>query len=339
MIPKRTVTTVSIIVLNWNGKQYLETCLSSLVRQTYKNIEIIFVDNGSSDGSIDYVRNKFPGVVILGHAANLGFAEGVNSGIRISRGEFIATINNDAQADENWINNLVKVIESDQGIGCCGSKMMRYYARNIIDSAGIVVYQNGNAYDRGSEEEDKGQYNSQEEIFGACAGAALYRRKMLDKIGLFDKDYFAYLEDVDISFRMRLFGWKCIYVPDALVYHMHSATSKQASPFKLFYLERNKLWNMWKYYPVTTLIMQFPYTNIFYYKYLLLFIHKSLKKDKPNKEPILSYGFFSIASAVLRAKFSAYWKLPRIIAQRRKLKLNGVDMSVLEPWIIKGYRR
>ncbi len=123
----------------------------------------------------------------------------MNSGIRISKGEFIATINNDAQADENWINNLVKVIESDPGIGCCGSKMMRYYDRNIIDSAGIVVYQNGNAYDRGSEEEDKGQYDSQEEIFGACAGAALYRRKMLDEIGLFDMDYFAYLEDVDIS--------------------------------------------------------------------------------------------------------------------------------------------
>ena len=147
MTPKRTVIgTVSIIVLNWNGKQYLETCLSSLVRQTYKNIEIIFVDNGSSDGSIDFVRNEFPGVVILGHVANLGFAEDVNSGIRISRGEFIATINNDAQADENWINNLVNIIESDPGVGCCGSRMMRYYDRNIIDSAGIVIYQSGNAF-------------------------------------------------------------------------------------------------------------------------------------------------------------------------------------------------
>ncbi|MFZ3383838.1 MAG: glycosyltransferase family 2 protein [Candidatus Methanoperedens sp.] len=329
---------VSIIVLSWNGKQYLETCLSSLVRQTYKSIEVILVDNGSSDGTIEFVRNSFPGVIILRHDKNLGFAEGVNSGIRISKGEFIATINNDAEADANWIKSLVRVMESDPGIGCCGSKMLRYYERNIIDSAGIVVYQNGNAYDRGSEEEDKGQYDSQEEIFGACAGAALYRRKMLDEIGLFDMDYFAYLEDVDISFRMHLFGWKCIYVPDALVYHMHSATSKQASPFKLFYLERNKLWNMWKYYPAATLIMQFPYTNIFYYKYLLLFIHKLLKKDKHNKEPILSYGFFPVASAVLRAKFSAYRKLPGIINQRRKLKLKGLDRSVLTPWIIKGYR-
>ena len=100
--------TVSIIVLNWNGKQYLETCLSSLERQTCKSIEIIFVDNGSYDGSVDFVRNRFPGVVILRHEKNLGFSQGVNSGIRISRGKFIATINNDAQADENWIQNLVK---------------------------------------------------------------------------------------------------------------------------------------------------------------------------------------------------------------------------------------
>ena len=330
---------VSIIVLNWNGKQYLETCLSSMEKQTCKSIEIILVDNGSSDGSIEFVRNRFPGVVILRHDTNLGFAEGVNSGIRISKGEFIATINNDAEADENWIKNLVLVMESDPGIGCCATKMLRYYERKIIDSAGIVVYQNGNAYDRGAQDIDIGQYDYKEEIFGACAGAALYRRKMLDEIGLFDKDYFAYLEDVDISFRMHLFGWKCIFVPDAMVYHIHSATSKQASPFKLFYLERNKLWNMWKYYPGNMLLMQLPYTNIFYFKYLLLFIKKLLGKDRTNEEPILSYSFFSVAYAVLRAKFSAYKKLPHILTQRRKFKSKGLDLSVLEPWIIKGYRR
>ena len=330
---------VSIIVLNWNGKQYLETCLSSLEKQTCKSIEIILVDNGSSDGSIEFVRNRFPGVVILRHDTNLGFAEGVNSGIRISKGGFIATINNDAEANEKWIESLVRVMESDKGIGCCASKMLRYYEREIIDSAGINVYQNGNAYDRGRDETDTGQYDVQEEIFGACAGGALYRRKMLDEIGLFDKDYFAYLEDVDISFRMHLFGWKCIFVPDAMVYHIHSATSKQASPFKLFYLERNKLWNMWKYYPGNMLLMQLPYTNIFYFKYLLLFIKKLLGKDRTNEEPILSYSFFSVAYAVLRAKFSAYKKLPHILTQRRKFKSKGLDLSVLEPWIIKGYRR
>ena len=104
--------------------------------------------------------------------------------------------------------------------------MMRFYDRNLIDSAGIVIYQNGNAYDRGREKKDTGQYDQKEEIFGACAGAAMYRRKMLDEIGLFDEEYFAYFEDVDISFRMHLFGWKCIYVPEANVYHIHSATSK-----------------------------------------------------------------------------------------------------------------
>ncbi|NJD54175.1 MAG: glycosyltransferase family 2 protein [Candidatus Methanoperedens sp.] len=340
MLLKRTVTgTVSIIVLNWNGKQYLETCLSSLVRQTYKNIEIIFVDNGSSDGSIDFVRNKFPGIVISGHTTNLGFAEGVNSGIRISKGEFIATINNDAQADENWVNNLVRVIESDPGIGCCASKMMRYYDRNIIDSAGIVIYQNGNAYDRGREEKDTGQYDKMEEIFGSCAGAAIYRREMLDEIGLFDKEYFAYFEDVDLSFRMHLFGWKCIFAPDAIVYHMHSATAKSSSPFKIFFIERNKLWNMWKYFPVQVLIVQLPFTNIHYFRYIMLFIKTFFGITPEKEEPVLNYSFRSVLFAVLRAKLSAYEKLPHMLNQRMKLRSKGADFSRLNRWIIKSHER
>lgn len=330
--------TVSIIVLNWNGKQYLETCLSSLIQQTYSDIEIIFVDNGSCDGSVEFVKSKYPGVIIVHHDKNLGFAMGVNSGIMVSNGKYIATINNDAQADKKWIAGLVSVMESNANTGCCASKMLNYYERDKIDSAGIVIYQNGNAYDRGAREKDIGQYDSQEEVFGACAGAALYRKEMLDEIGLFDKGYFAYFEDVDLSFRMHLFGWKCIYVPDAVVYHMHSATSKQQSPFKIFYIERNKLWNMWKYFPVKLLILQLPYTNIHYFRYISMFINKmiSSKAINTNEEPILKYSFVSIFFAVIRAKISAYVKLPNILILRRGLRSKGLDLSVLEPWILKS---
>ncbi|MCX9083191.1 MAG: glycosyltransferase family 2 protein [Candidatus Methanoperedens sp.] len=330
--------TVSIIVLNWNGKQYLETCLSSLIKQTYPYIEIIFVDNGSSDGSIEFVESKYPEVIIVKHLRNLGFAMGVNSGIEASNGEYIATINNDARADMDWIANLLKVIDSDPDIGCCASKMLRFYERNIIDSTGIEIYQNGNAYDRGANIRDSGQFDSMEEVFGACAGAAMYKKEMLDEIGHFDDSYFAYFEDVDLSFRMHLFGWKCIYVPEAIVYHMHSATSQQASPFKIYYLERNKLWNMWKYFPVKTLIMQLPYTNIQYFKYLFIFINKIFLGSEINEkeEPILKYSLFSIAWAVIRAKFSAYLKLPWIITWRRKMRSKGLDFSGMESWIMKG---
>jgi GT2 family glycosyltransferase len=330
---------VSIIVLNWNGKQYLETCLSSLERQTCKSIEIIFVDNGSIDGSVEFVRNRFPGVVILRHEKNLGFSQGVNSGIRISRGKFIATINNDAQADENWIKNLLNVIESGQDIGSCASKMIRFYDRNIIDSAGIVIYQNGNAYDRGRERRNTGQYDQHEEVFGACAGAAMYRRKMLDDIGLFDEEYFAYLEDVDISFRMHLFGWKCIFVPDAIVYHIHSATSKSSSPFKIFYLERNKLWNMWKYFPVQVLVFQFPLTNINYFRYLILFLKKFIGKTAEKEETVLNYSFISILFAALRAKIAAYVKLPHILNKRTKFHSSGGNFSAVSRWIIRTRER
>ncbi len=330
---------VSIIVLNWNGKKYLETCLSSLIRQSCKSREIILVDNGSSDGSIEFVKKRFPGVEILRHAKNLGFAEGVNSGIRISKGKFIATINNDTEADENWIENLMRIMEEDPGIGCCGSKMMRYHKRNVIDSAGIIIYQNGNAYDRGREEVDTGQFDTQEEIFGACAGAALYRRKMLDEIGLFDGEYFAYFEDVDLSFRMHLFGWKCIFVPDAIVYHMHSATSRSSSPFKIFYIERNKLWNMWKYFPAQILIIQLPFTNIHYLRYLILFLKKLIGKDPEKEEPVLNYSFLSILFAVLRAKVSAYASLPHVLNRRMKLRSSGGDFSAISRWIIKDHER
>jgi GT2 family glycosyltransferase len=326
---------VSIIILNWNGKQYLETCLSSLLRQTYSDFEIIFVDNGSSDGSVEFVKSKYPGIIVIQHAKNLGFAMGVNSGILASHGKYIATINNDAEADKDWIKRLVSIMESDALIGSCASKMLRYHERDLIDSAGIVIYQNGNAYDRGAQDKDLGQYDSQEEVFGACAGAALYRKEMLDETGLFDEGYFAYFEDVDLSFRMHLFGWKCIFVPNAIVYHMHSATSKQQSPFKIFYLERNKLWNMWKYFPVKLLISQLPYTNIHYFRYLSRFIDKMIKREKFNEdeEPILKYSFLSIVLAIIRAKFSAYLKLPYILLWRRKLNSKGLDISILESWI------
>ena len=201
--------TVSIIVLNWNGKQYLETCLSSLIQQTYPDIEIIFVDNGSCDGSVEFVKSKYPGVIILQHDKNLGFAMGVNSGIKASRGKYIATINNDAQADKKWIEGLVGVMGSNTDTGCCASKMLNYYERDKIDSAGIVIYQNGNAYDRGARETNIGQYDSQEEVFGACAGAALYRKEMLDEIGLFDKGYFLTLKMLtfvpDASFWLEMY--------------------------------------------------------------------------------------------------------------------------------------
>lgn len=336
---------ISIIVPNWNGKQYLKKCLSSLLKQDYSGIEIILVDNGSSDGSVEFVEQNYPDIVIVSHKTNLGFAQGINSGIKVSRGKYLATLNNDTEADSEWISRLVRVMESDSEIGCCASKMLRYYDRDIIDSAGVILYQNGNAYDRGANERDTGQYESQVEVFGACAGAALYRRRMLEDIGLFDGDYFAYLEDVDLSFRMHIFGWKCIFVPDAIVYHIHSATSKQASPFKLYHLERNKLWNMWKYYPLQLFIGQIPYTNIFYLKYFLLFVNKLIGKDshendcRENDEPVLNYNFISIVSAVLRAKLSAYSKLPDMLLQRRKLRLKGADLSKIDRWIIKGYKK
>src|SRR5512138_3034202 len=201
---------ISVIILNFNGKRYLEKCLSSLESQTYRDFEVIVVDNASSDGSVDYLKAGFPLVRIVENKKNLGFAGGTNSGIRRAEGEYILTLNNDTQVDRRFLECLAEPMQSDKSVGVCASKMLLPDGR--INSAGICLSRSGAAWDRGIFEQDHGQYDCQQEVFGACAGAALYRKEMLDEIGLFDEDFFLYMEDVDLAFRAKLAGWKCVYV-------------------------------------------------------------------------------------------------------------------------------
>ena len=208
------MTRISVVVLNFNGKQYLHDCLSSLALQTCMDFEVIVVDNGSSDGSVEYLRGNFPWVKVVRNEENLGFAEGTNSGIREAKGDLILTLNNDTKADKDFIKRLIEPM-SETKVGMCASKML--FPDGRINSAGICISRSGAAWDRGMFEPDTGQYNQEEEVFGPCAGAALYRKEMLEEIGLFDEDFFLYMEDVDLAFRGRLAGWKCIYVPEAVV--------------------------------------------------------------------------------------------------------------------------
>ena len=177
---------VSVVVLNLNGLRYLKGCLSSLSKQTATSFEVILVDNGSSDGSAEYVRNNFPSVRLIENKTNLGFAAGNNQGIRMARGKYIATLNNDTEVDSEWLKNLVEVMESDNGLGMCASKIHNFDDPNVIDGVGMLIYPDGMSRARGRLEEDRGQYSKIEEILLPSACAALYRRKMLDEIGLFD---------------------------------------------------------------------------------------------------------------------------------------------------------
>jgi GT2 family glycosyltransferase len=248
---------VSVIIVNYNGKRFLEECISSLFAQTYKNLEIIVVDNASSDGSVEYLRSCYMGLIIVENPSNLGFAGGANIGIRKSRGSFIVTLNNDTWADCYCIERLLREMARNDSIGMCATKML--FPDGSINSTGICISRSGAAWDRGMFEEDRGQYNTSEEIFGPCAGAALYRKSMLDEIGLFDEDFFLYMEDVDLAFRGQLAGWKCIFVPRAIVYHYHGGTAGVMTDLTIYYGNRNVLWYLVKNYPLLTLLESLPW--------------------------------------------------------------------------------
>jgi len=249
---------VSAIVVNWNGQRLLERCLSALLAQTCRDLEIILVDNGSTDGSVALVKSRFPTVRLIESPTNLGFAAGNNLGLTAARGRFIALLNNDVFPEPRWLENLLRAMRSDASIGMCASQMVLHSDPGRIDSAGIAIDRAGIAWDRLGGQPVAASESAPVEIFGPCAGAALYRRAMLEDVGFFDEDFFMYLEDVDLAWRARLRGWRCLYVPDAVVRHVHSASGREGSPFKRQQLGRNKIWTIVKNYPSPALWAYLP---------------------------------------------------------------------------------
>lgn len=229
---------ISVVILTYNGEEKITTALNSVFRQTYDNIEVIIVDNASKDGTIEKIQklkieNQKIKVKIIKNKENIGFA-GHNIGIGHSKGEFIFCMNQDVVLDKDFIANALMVVRQDKKIGALQPKMMDNKRGNVIDSTGIVIFKSRRMVDRGQGEEDKGQYNKTEEVFGVNGAAAFFRKKCLEEVKLpsifskngyltdaveyYDPDFFMYKEDVDISWRIRLFGWKVLYCPTAIVY-------------------------------------------------------------------------------------------------------------------------
>ena len=214
----------SVIVLNWNGRQHLQRCLSSLGSQRYQPCEIILVDNGSSDGSADYVEAEFPSVRVIRLQTNTGFCAGNNLGIRESRGEYVALINNDTEADPAWLAESIEALGANPEAGFTACRIRLFGDRSRLDTAGDLFFSSGYPGKRGSLRHDGPEFDRNEWVFGASAAAAVYRRSMLDAIGLLDEDFFNNMEDVDLSFRAQLNGYRCLYVSSAIVYHKVGAT-------------------------------------------------------------------------------------------------------------------
>jgi len=306
----------SIIILNFNGKRFLKDCFESLKKQTHQSFEIILVDNGSTDDSVEFIKKKFPEVKIIINKENLGFAHANNQGFKIAKGKYFITLNNDTEADEKWLENLILIAESDEKIGMVASKILSLKNPNLIDSVGVNICLNGMSRGRGRLEIDKGQYDRVEEIFLPSACAALYRREMLEEISFFDDSFFAYCEDTDLGIRGRLTDWKAFLSPQAVVYHYYSGTGGKYSFFKAYLVERNYVWVVVKNFPLE-LLMLFPF--FIFYRFILQF-YAVLAKKGATSEFLEKSSFFNSVTIVLKACFDALKKLPEFIRKRRVIQ-------------------
>jgi GT2 family glycosyltransferase len=239
-----------VVIPNWNGADRIRACLDSLRDQTAQN-QIVVVDNGSVDESVEIIEKEYPEAVLIRHPHNKGFAGGVNAGIRYAiekDAKYVALLNNDAVADRDWLRNLVDFLEANPKAGIATSKICDD-KKTHLDSTGDLYTIWGLPYPRGRGEEFTDKYDRDTWVFGASGGASLYRVKTLEQIGLFDEDFFAYYEDVDISFRAQLAGWKVAYVPSAVVYHEIGATSSAIRGFTTYQTLKNLPLLLWKNVP------------------------------------------------------------------------------------------
>jgi hypothetical protein len=305
---------VSIVIVNCNGKRFLSECLDGLGQQIHKPLSITLVDNGSNDGSVDFVNRNYPKVKTIALPKNLGFAAANNYAIQTVQTEYVALLNNDAIPQPLWLKSLIEALESHPEAGFAASKMLFYDNPKIIDRAGDVYTRAGAGFLHGRAE-SASKYNKQKWIFGACAGAALYRTLMLKDIGLFDEDFFLLYEDVDLSFRAQLNGYKCIYVPEAIVYHKASSSIVYDSPISVYYSHRNLEWVYVKNMP-PKLILKTIWLHIIY--------------------NIAAFLFFTTNGRIkefIKAKWDALKGLKRILKKRRLIQRNRrVDDTYI--WVL-----
>ncbi len=322
----------TVVVLNWNGHDYLRDCLRSLFAQTYEDARILVVDNASPDASWRIVEDEFPGAALLRLPENLHFARGMNAGFRKAledpRSAFVVALNNDVRVDAEWLASLVASAKEPR-VGMIASKMLFMDRPTVLNSAGLCPAPDGGGMDRGWNHPDDGILDRVTDIFGPSAGAALYRREVLQDVGVFDGDFVAYGEDLDLAFRARLRGWTARYAPQAVVYHKYSASIGTRSPWKTHICERNRIWTLIQNYP-WNLVAGGALWNVA--RLLGAELRHSRSAAHPAKAD--AKGVESMLHATARARFDAYAGLRGALRKRRqRFATRTVGGSAVARWI------
>jgi len=292
----------AVIIVNWNGKHLLYETLHALEAQTFKAFRTIVVDNGSTDGSNEYLRQEFPNVKIIALGRNTGFSYANNTAILKNDDlSFSVLLNNDAVPARNWLENLIKALDHNPQAGFAASKMLYYDNPFRIDRVGDGYTNAGVGKLRGRGK-PASCYSRPEWIFGACAGAAIYRTEAIKKAGLFDTDFFLINEDVDLSFRLQSLGYRCLYVPDAVVYHKASSTIVHDSSISVFYGHRNLEWVYLKNLPYSMILKTLPIHLVYIALAFAYFITKGHGRTYIN------------------AKIDAMAGVPKMLKKRREIQ-------------------
>jgi GT2 family glycosyltransferase len=329
LLPHRqTNVPVTAVVVNWNRAEMLRESLRSLDAQIDSEgrpwpLAVIVVDNGSTDGSQSLVRNEFPAVLLLENTENKGFCAANNQGIRAAKDELIALLNNDAAADPHWIQHLQTAFEVAPDIGMAASKIVMWEDLGQIDKTGHLIFPDGQNRGRGTGERDRGQYDKVEEVLWPDGCAAMYRKSMLDRIGDFDEDLFAYADDAELGLRARIAGWRCLYMPQAVVRHRRGSTMGQGNPERVRLIERNRILLAAKLFPWSLLLL-----NPFFFAIRML---AGVVASTSGAGDLAAFpgitGKFRVVWAMLRGQWQALSMLPKTLKKRAAIE----RIAVLTP--------
>jgi GT2 family glycosyltransferase len=308
---------VTVVIPTLAADARLRECMAALKKQTQCDFEVIIVDN-SGTGAVRRGGAAPPGVRVIESPHNLGFGAAINAAFRQSRTPYLATLNDDAAPHPGWLEAMVSAIEARPDVGMCASQV-RLYGEDILDSAGMLVCADGSSKQRGHTRPPQ-FFPVAEEVLFPSGSAALYRRTMLEQIGLFDEDFFLYCEDTDLGLRARWAGWRCLYVPEAIVEHHYSHSAGRASPLKAYYVERNRLFVLAKNFPAR-MVAAAPFVSLARYWWHLRYLlrgHGAAARFRLEGESAWRMPLY-----VLRAHAALLWNAPALWRKRRQIRLSA----------------